>query len=123
MNLAKIAGDAALRAIKAYGAPATLTHTVPGAYDPATGTNAAGTTTNCNTSAVLDSTAKNLGYLFDASLVQGGDLMAMIPAKGLTFDPDPGCTLTFTGWAFVVLQAKPTFAGAVPVVWQLLVRK
>jgi len=105
-------------------APATLTRTVPGAYDPVTGTNGAPTVTNCATSAVLDSSSlKTLGFVFGDGLVQGGDIGAMIPAKGLTFDPAPGDTLTVLGWAYVVIAVQPTFAGAVPVFHKLLVRK
>jgi hypothetical protein len=106
------------------GAPATLTRTTPGAYNPTTGGNAAGTTTNSTTTAVLDAaTSVKLGFIFGPALVQGGDIMAMIPAKGLASAPLPGDTLTVAGWTYKVVQVVPTWAGSVPVVYSMLVRK
>ena len=122
MSLAKIASSAALRALKTYGAPATLTRVVPGAYDPATGGVTAGTTTTCNTSAVLDATAKSLGFKFGEGLIQAGASMATLTAKGLTFTPAPGDKFTVGAIAYVVIAVRPVWAGATAVLYELLVR-
>ncbi|MCC6513110.1 MAG: hypothetical protein IT187_03800, partial [Geothrix sp.] len=53
MSLAGTVQAAAKRALGAYGAPATLTHKAPGAYDPATG-GASVTTTTTSVRALLD---------------------------------------------------------------------
>lgn len=109
---------------KGLAAPAVLTRTTHGAHNSATGAPAAGTTTNCACLAVLDSSSlKTLGFVFDSNLVQGGDIQALIPAKGLTFDPLPGDTLTIGAVVYIVVDVKPTYAGSVPVMFGLLVRK
>ena len=105
-------------------ASATITRTVAGAYDPVTGGPTTGSTTAINTKAVLDgSGTKALGSRYGEGLVQTGDLEAMIPAAGLTFDPAAGDSLTVGGVAYAVIAARPTYEGATPVLWQLLVRR
>jgi hypothetical protein len=105
-------------------ATATITRTVAGAYDPVTGGPTPGSTTAISTKAVLDgSGTKTLGSRYGEGLVQTGDLEAMIPAAGLTFDPAAGDSLTVGGVAYVVIDARPTYEGATPVLWQLLVRR
>ena len=105
-------------------ASATITRTVAGAYDPVTGGPTTGSTTAINTKAVLDaSSTKALGSRYGEGLVQTGDLEAMIPAAGLTFDPAAGDSLTVGGVAYVVIGARPTYEGSTPVLWQLLVRR
>jgi hypothetical protein len=117
--------DLASSLITEYGTPAVLTQVTPGAYDPATGTTAAGTTTNTNVSAVLDATSlKTLGYKFGEGLVQGGDIEATIPGKSINGHPPlPQDTLTFNGWPWVIVGVRPTYSGGVAVSYQLLVRR
>ncbi len=105
-------------------ATATLTRTTPGAYDPVSGTDSGGTTVTSTALAVLDSSSlQTLGYVFGDGLVQTGDIQATLPAKGLTFDPAPGDVFTAASMTFRVIGTKPTYAGSVPVMWNLLVRK
>jgi len=114
---AKLAG-------KGLAATAVLTRVVPGAFDTTTGTNAAGTTTTSACFAVLDSSSlKTLGFKFGEGLVQGGEILATVPAKGLSFDPAAGDTLTTAGVPFVVIDVQPTYAGDVAVMFSCLVRK
>ena len=120
----KVASTYAALARKGLAASATLTRTVPGAYDPATGTNTAGTTTTSACLVTLDgSSLASLGFKFGADLVRTGDLLGSFPAKGLAFDPGPGDTLTVGGVAYAVIHPKPTFAGPIPVLWEVLVRR
>lgn len=120
----KVASAYAALARKGLAASATLTRTVSGAYDPATGTNTAGTTTTSACLVTLDGSSRTtLGFKFGEALVQTGDLLASFPAKGLAFNPVPGDTLTVGGVTYTVIQPKPTFAGPIPVLWEVLVRK
>ena len=120
----KVASAYATLARKGLAASATLTRTVPGAYDPATGTNTAGTTTTSAPLVTLDGSSKtSLGFKFGESLVQTGDLLASFPAKGLAFDPAAGDKLTVGGVAYTVIHPKPTYAGSIPVLWEALVRR
>ena len=105
-------------------ASATITRTVLGAYDPVTGGPTPGSTTTINTKAVLDATSlRTLGLRYGEGLVQTGDIEAMIPAAGLTFDPAAGDILTLGGVTYTVIGARPTYEGATPVIWNLLVRR
>jgi hypothetical protein len=114
-TFAKLAG-------KGLAASCVLSRAYVGAYDPATGTNAVGAATTCAVPAVFDASG-GLGYVFGADLVQAGDIKASIPAKGLTLAPAPGDSLIALGSTFAVVGVKPTFAGAVPVSYDLLVRR
>jgi len=106
-------------------ASAVLSRNVLGAIDPATGKSVSSSTLTCSTLCKLDSTSiKTLGYKFGDGLVQGGDIMASIPSKGLTFSPQPGDFLTVLNWPYVVIETRPEFApGGSVCEWNLLVRK
>lgn len=120
----KVASAYATLARKGLAASATLTRTVPGAYDPATGTNTAGTTTTSACLVSLDgSSLASLGFKFGEGLVQAGDLLASVPAKGLTFQPGPGDKLTIGTAIYTVVQSKPTYAGHLPALWEMAVRR
>lgn len=109
--------------IKRYGAAATLARSTPGLHDAASGAPALATTTSTATSAVLDaSSLKTLGFKFGDGLVQGGDLQATIPAKGLDFNPQPGDVLTVDSSPYRVAAVRPTYSGATPVMFELLLR-
>lgn len=104
-------------------APATLTRTTPGAYDPATGTNATGTTTVCSCKAVLDASSSGaLGFKFGTGLIQTGDMLALVPAHKLTFVPASGDKLTISSTDYAVIANQPTYGGATALLHQLLVR-
>ena len=103
-------------------ATGTLTRKTLGTYDPATGGSLATTTTSpCK--CVLDaSSLKTLGYKFGEGLVRGGDLLALIPNSGLTFEPAAGDTLTLAVGTFNVIGNHPVYGGASVLLHQLLVR-
>ena len=104
-------------------ANATLTLITPGEYDAAIGTIASSGKKTCACKAVIDgSLSSSLGYKYDANLVKSGDVEALVPAKGLTFEPTAGCVLTVAGKQYVVICVRPAFAGSVPVLYNLLVR-
>ncbi len=110
--------------MKRYGAKAMLTRTTLGAYDPESGTTGTGTTQSSGTFAILDATSlQALGFKFGNGLVRTGDLMATIPAKGLAFEPLALDGLTLPMGVFTVVDVRPTYAGATPVTYALLVRR
>ena len=102
-------------------APGTLTQTTLGTFDPATGTSP-NTSTTANVNVVLDSALRVLGFKFSPDLIQSGDIMATIPAKGLPFVPAPGDRLVVPQGTFAVKEVKPTWAGSTPVLYEMLVR-
>jgi hypothetical protein len=113
----------AIKALKTYGARATLTHVTVGAFDPATGTTS-GSSALTACSAFLDSASlKTLGFKFNPDLIQGGDIMATV--AGVL--PVAGDILTVLdgpfAWPYVVIEARPQIAGADAVMTQCLVRK
>ncbi len=119
MSLAAVAASAAKRALGAYGAPATLTHKTPGAYDPATG-GASVTTTTTSVRALLDaSSQQTLGFKFGADLVRAGDLLATVAGVA----PVEGDTLTLAMGTFTVMKVRPTYMQAVQVMAECLVRR
>lgn len=104
-------------------ASAMLTRTTPGAYDPATGTLAAGSTTTCSCKAVLDASSSGaLGFKFGTGLIQTGDMLALVPAHKLTFVPASGDKLTIAGTVYSVIANQPTYGAATPLLYSLLVR-
>ena len=105
------------------GALCTLRRSTPGVYNPATGT-ATTSLSTCPTYAVLDaSILQTLGFKFGAGLVQGGDIKALISAKGLTFTPAPGDNLQMGAVTYKVIAVAPTYVMDQAVVFDLLVRR
>ena len=92
-----------------------------GTFAPATGTSP-NTSTTANVNVVLDSALRVLGFKFSPDLIQSGDIMATIPAKGLPFVPAPGDKLVIPQGTFAVKEVKPTWAGSVAVLYEMLVR-
>jgi len=121
--LDKVASAYATLARNGLAASGTLTRTTPGAYDPATGSSTSGTTATASCLVTLDgSSLVSLGFKFGEGLVQAGDLLASVPARGLTFQPGPGDKLTIGATQYTVVQSKPTYAGHLPALWEMLVR-
>ena len=124
MSLATIFLGQSANALKAHGAPATLTRITPGKQDVTTGAPTQGITDSSSTYAVLDaSSTKRLGFVFSEGLIQKGDILAKIPAQGLDFEPLPGDVLTVRSIIYRVVDVRPDFYQATPVMFSLLVRK
>ena len=119
MSLAGVVASAAKRALGTYGAPGTLSHSTPGAYDTATGGVTTSTTTT-SVRAVLDaSSSVTLGYKFSPELVRSGDLLATV--AGVV--PVEGDTLTLAMGTFTVIQVRPVYVQATQVLAECLVRR
>lgn len=119
MSLATVVAAQAKRALGAYGAPATLTHKTPGAYDPATG-GVSNSTTTTSVRALLDaSSSVTPGYKFNPELVRSGDLLATVAGVA----PVEGDTLTLAMGTFTVIQVRPVYFQATQVMAECLVRR
>lgn len=118
MSLAATVEKAAVRALRSYGAPATLSRATQGDYDPATGASGWVTvSTPCR--ALLDaSSLQGLGFRFGVDLVRAGDLKATL--AGAT--PQQGDRLILPMGTFSIVAVRPTFVGAAAVLHECLVR-
>ena len=125
MSIATTVLNQVYSAIKRAGAPVVITRTTPGAGfpNPVTGDLPVGTPVIVNTFAAPDaSSLQSLGYKFGQDLVKGGEIQLSIPAKGMTFEPAAGDKITFRGSVYTIKDSKPTFYGATPVKFDLLVK-
>jgi hypothetical protein len=60
--------------------------------------------------------------MFGDGLIQGGEQLATIAAKGLGFVPVPGADLTIGSNVWYVAAVMPVYVQGVAVTYQLLVR-
>ncbi|EKE75523.1 hypothetical protein [Oceanibaculum indicum] len=101
----------------------TLTRTVPGAYDPSTGTVGAGTTTNYTCRGLVEDfysmTLQKASAYLDGTMVKPGDRQALILATTLATTPKPGDTFTAQGRLHTVISVSADPAGAT---WTILIR-
>lgn len=101
-----------------FGAPAILTRSVPGAYDPTTGAPGAATVTSyTGTGAVFEYQQKDI----DGTLIQYGDQRAYLSTVGI-INPQTGDTLTFNGVAFQVIASRPLQPALVSVLFDCQLR-
>lgn len=108
----------ASRLIQRFGASVGMSRTVPGAYNPANGAPAAGTTTAQTVQAVvLDYPQKYV----DGTLIRAGDRRALVSAVGTTA-PLAGDTFTWKSQALVVVSVKELGPAGVAVLYTLQVR-
>ncbi|MBT2326120.1 hypothetical protein J7E62_27710 [Variovorax paradoxus] len=101
-----------------YGADATLTRVTPGAYDPATGTTgAASTTTWAGTGAKFDYEQRDI----DGSLVRMGDQRVYLSTVGIV-NPKTGDTLTIGGTVYQVIASRPLQPALTAVLYDVQIR-
>ena len=123
MSLATVVQGSATRALNLYGQAATLNRSVPGVFDPVTGTTTA-TVSTYPVKALIDSASlRTLGYKFGDGLVQSGDVLATFSAKGIPFDPMPGDTLTVGSIVFALVITRPVYVGSSAVIHECVVRR
>lgn len=125
MSIATDAQDAAFEAFAdtEIFAAGTLSHTVRGAYSATAGTSL-DVTRKASIQVYLDSSSiKTLGFKFGSDLVRAGDLLAVIPAKGLTFTPEEGDELVMAAGKFKVVRVAPSYVADTPIVFELMVRR
>lgn len=119
-GLAKTVGNLLAK----YGnATAQLVRSVPGAYDPVTGT-ATVVETAFTVSVLLDASGvQTLGFKFGVGSINAGDLEATVAAEGLPVTPIPGDVLKVGGDALQVVKVQTTPSIKNPVIHSLLVRR
>jgi hypothetical protein len=125
MSLAQVVSASATRALNTYGVAATLSRANAGNFDPTSGGVALSPPSSYPVKVLIDpASLRTLGYKFaDSSLIQSGDVLATISAKGIPFDPMPGDTLTTATTVFVVIISRPIYVGASAVIHEMVVRK
>lgn len=107
------------------GVAMTLRKTVQGAYDPATGTFAAGVSTDYAVTGLIQSRsvsqADSVGQrFFNGVLVQTDDQFVILEAGTV---PAPEDLLTITGIAYTVVTVIPVRPGGVDLMYRVLARK
>lgn len=117
-DYAKTAATAA-RLLERFGRSATLNRTTPGAYNPATGAPAAGTTTpHACTAALFEYSQRDI----DGTHIRVGDQRAYI-APDIAVTPQTGDTLTIGGDAWSVIASHPLSPAGVVVLHDVQVRR
>ncbi|RZJ12072.1 MAG: hypothetical protein EOP39_04600 [Rubrivivax sp.] len=109
----------AARLLAKFGAPVTVARVTPGAYDPETGTNGAGSSETWSPSGVkLDYTAKEI----DGTLILAGDQRVYMSAvAGL--DPQPGDAVTLGADVWRVVKSRTLAPAGVAVLLDVQCRK
>lgn len=106
-----------VRLLRQYGAPATLTRTTEGAYDPATATTPTVTAPYAADVAVFDYTTDEI----DGTLILRTDKKALI-APDVAIVPSPGDALTWEGLVHVLVSVDTVSPAGSPVLYKAQVR-
>lgn len=106
------------KAIAKFGADAVLTRVTPGAYDPATSTVGAGTTTEITVRAL--ESASERSYI-DGSLIESGRMAYLIDPAGLTITPMAGDSFEWGGVVRIVAKSKPLAPSGITVLHEIQV--
>lgn len=109
----------ASRLLAKFGATVTVTRTTPGAYDPATGTDAAGSAQTWTPAGVrLEYSQREI----DGTNIKAGDQRVYMSAvAGL--DPQPGDTVTLGGEAWRVVTSRTLAPAGIAVLLDVQVRR
>lgn len=113
-----------LALLSKFGKALTLSRTTVGTYDPDSLTTAAGSTLTSPAYGIIDAySLQGFGSAYQQGLVHTGDQKALVAAKGLTFDPAEGDTLTVGGVIWTVVRVQPIWSGEKVALWDLQVRR
>lgn len=129
MSLAGALRDQAYAQIARFGVSISIARTVPGTFDPATGTTGTGTTTTAPVSALVSQASAGTIQSFDVrmeagTLIESNIRALTIPAKGLPFVPGPGDVVAgLEGSTWVVLGCTPTSVMGSDVTYAVTVRR
>lgn len=117
----------ALTEIRAAGAAVAFEYDVPGAYDDATGREAAPATLRADGYAVDVTAATREQGKADriAQLVAGGAALVdpvelLVAAEGLAFEPRPSHRMTWAGKVYVVKEAVPLAPDGTPITFTVV---
>lgn len=105
--------DTALRLIKANGRLISVTQSVPGAYNPATGATAAATTSTINMYAITPPVTQgriisfSITYVEQESIISRERLFVVAAAKDASFVPDKSDKVTIDGNDYSIAGVTP----------------
>lgn len=118
IDYAEIARDT-LEAIREAGAPITITHQVPGEYDPAISTVGEPVTKRYTGYAVQ---SRYRSAEIDGTRIRSGDAKFLIATDGVP-RPESNWEITFAGEKWKVVETTPVQPGGVPVIWMVQARR
>lgn len=111
----------ALRLLTNFGADATLTKRVQGAYDPSTGTSTVTETPYTVKAVILNYTRLETGKMNDTgTLVEANDRKMFI--QSLTVAPQPDDTIAFDGVTYRIVNIKTLDPAGTTVLQECQVR-
>jgi hypothetical protein len=106
-----------------FGQSVTLTHIVPGAYDPTTGSVTNTTTTQTGTGVVFDFGLHQSGAAFTAgSMILSGDKQLLLSTVGI-IAPVPGDLATVGTDVWTIASIKSTAPAGTAVLHECQLRK
>jgi hypothetical protein len=106
-----------------FGQSIALTHIVPGAYDPSTGSVANTTTTQTGTGVAFDFGLHQSGTAFTAgSMILSGDKQLLLSAVGIAA-PVPGDLATIGADVWTIASVKSTAPAGTAVLYECQLRK
>ena len=114
----------ALELISEFGQTITLRDTVPGEYDPVTGSTTAETTVDQPAQAILQDYAlqqSGMSYA-EGTVIKQGDKKILVAAQGLT-PPTLTTTVIADGAAWTIINIKQINPAGTPLVYELQGRR
>lgn len=111
--------DTAKELADELGKPVTITRETS-SFDPSTGDTTT-TTTDYNANAAPPEQF-NLDKV-DGTLVQAGDVILAVPAKGLSISPNTSDKAKFDGDTYTIASVRPRYSGEQVALWELQLRK
>lgn len=122
------AADTAARLLAQFGQAVTLTRTVAGGYDPATGVTSPDVTQTQVATAVMLEASQGVVQSFDVrfesgTLIESNLRSVIIAAEGLAWAPKPADKLVVAGETWTVIGMTPTNPAGVPVIYRVTVKR
>lgn len=122
------AADTAARLLAQFGQSVTLTRTVAGGYDPATGVTSPDVTQTQVATAVMLEASQGVVESFDVrfeadTLIESNLRSVIIAAEGLAWAPKPADKLVVAGETWTVIGMTPTNPAGVPVIYRVTVKR
>jgi len=111
--------DLAVELTEEFGKPITITRETGSSYDPSTGTTSP-TYTDYSANSAPPSSFEYRNI--DGSLIQTGDLVIGVPAKGLNIEPSTADTVKLDGTVYQVVQVRPQWSGEKVALYEMQLR-
>lgn len=120
--------QAAFDAIEDNGEPIVFKRTTTGTFDPVSGEDAGGVTTQFTRMAIVSKASGSVVSSFDnrfenGTLIETNLRAIVVAGLDLTFDPMPGDVAVFDGCDWTVLGSTPERAEGLNITFSLTVRR